>query len=455
MDRLPDSPLSCWLDLYGDYQPEPSLEGDLTVDIAVVGGGFTGLTTAYELLRVEPSLKVAVLEAKTAGYGASGRNGSFGMTVIGLGFSYTAFLKGKAFLKDAYTYMVRAVEAMDELIQREKLDCQRIRPGFLRVATTPAYIRRLQSEVELMESLGISDFTWLSAEETRSRVNSETYLGAMWEPRLLLVDPARLVRAEKRLAQREGAQVYENSPVLEIEGRSPYKLKTPAGQVTAGKVVFAVNAYSHRFVPLRRKQVPAFTYVIATEPLSYEALDSIGWDEYEGVEDARNLIHYYRLTQDQRIMMGGGPIGLTWNGNLDADSNPAAWAHLEQHIYTLFPQLKGVKITHRWGGPISVTTNLFPAIGSLNGGSLVYSLGCIGHGVSASHLNAQVMRDLALERKTDLVDSPFVNKPHLPWPSEPVQSAVAISLRGLLELEDRYHERIPKGFFPYQKTLLE
>jgi glycine/D-amino acid oxidase-like deaminating enzyme len=441
MDRLPDSPLSCWLDEFGDYTPEPVLKGDLTVDIAVVGGGFTGLAAAYELQCAEPSLKVAVLEAKTTGYGASGRNGSFGMTVVGLGFGFTALLKGKTFLKDAYTYMVRAVETMDELILRANLDCQRIRPGFLRVATTRAYVRHLQAEIELMESLGISDFVWLSAEETRSRVNSETYLGAMWEPRLLLVDPARLVREEKRLAKQAGAQIYENTPVLDIQGKSPYTLKTPSGQITAGKVVFAVNAYSHLFGPLRRKQVPAFTYVIATEPLTEQQLAPIGWGGFEGIEDARNLIHYYRLTPDHRILMGGGPVGLTYGGNLDADSNPSAWKHLEEHIHRLFPHLKGIKIDYRWGGPISVTTNLTPLIGSLNGGSLVYSLGCIGHGVSTSHLNAQVIRDLILEYKTDLVDSPFVNIRHLSWPPEPLQSAAALSLRSLLQLEDYYQER--------------
>lgn len=139
--------------------------------------------------------------------------------------------------------------------------------------------------------------------------------------------------------------------------------------------------------------------------------------------------------------MGGGPVGLTFGGNLDADSDPAAWAHLEQHIQRLFPHLKGVEISHRWGGPISVTTSLTPAIGSLNGGSLAYSLGCIGHGVSTSHLNAQVLRDLVLERQSDLVESPFVNRPHLSWPPEPLQSAAAYSLRSFLQMEDYYHER--------------
>jgi glycine/D-amino acid oxidase-like deaminating enzyme len=154
MNVLPDSPLSLWLDTYGPYQSEPPLQGTLEVDVAVIGGGFTGMVTAYELKRAEPAMRVAVLEARTAGYGASGRNGSFAMTVVGLGFGTTALIKGKQFLKEAHIYMERAVDCTDELILREGLDCDRIRPGFLRAATTKGYIKRLQDDIELMTSLG-------------------------------------------------------------------------------------------------------------------------------------------------------------------------------------------------------------------------------------------------------------------------------------------------------------
>ena len=439
--RLPESPLSLWLATYGPYVPEPALRGDHHVDVAIIGGGFAGLMTAYELKSAEPALRVAVLEAREVGYGASGRNGSFGMTVVGLGFGAMAMLRGRHFLRDAHAYMERAVDVLGELIAREELDCDCIRPGFLRTATTPGYVRRLQHDVALMQGLGFHGNDWIAGEALRKRVDSPRYLGAIWEPRLLLVNPAKLVREEKRLAQRVGAAVYEDTPVLEIEEENGFRLRTPEGTVQADKIAFTVNAYSHLFPLLHRKQINAFTYMIATEPLSEAQLASIGWQGREGIEDARNLIHYYRITPDNRLVMGGRPVGLRWANDLAADRNEAAWRHLERHVGFLFPQLRGIRVTHRWGGPISVTTNLTPALGYLRGKRAVYSLGCIGHGVSASHLNAQVLRDLLLERRTELVDSPFVNRRVIPWPPEPLRITLALTIRSALELQDWMYER--------------
>jgi glycine/D-amino acid oxidase-like deaminating enzyme len=439
--RLPDSPLSLWLDTYGPYAPEPPLAGELAVDVAVIGGGFTGVATANALRRAAPGLSVALLEARTIGYGASGRNGSFAMTVVGLGFGTTALIRGKQFLKDAHAYMERAVDTLDELILREHLDCDRIRPGFLRAATTASYVKKLQHEIELMASLGFSGIDWIDREAVRSRVGSPRYLGAMWEPRLLLVNPAKLVREEKRLALAAGVRVLENTPVEEITSMPRFRLRTPAGAVIAEKLVFATNAYSHLFPVLKRAQIPAFTYMIATEPLSDERLAPIGWAGREGIEDARNLIHYYRLTPDRRIVLGGGPVGLTWANALDGDDSEAAWKHLEEHLTFLFPSLSGVRITHRWGGPFSVTLNLTPALGHLGDRRAVYSLGCIGHGVSMSHLNALTLTDLLLERQSELTASPFVDRTVIPWPPEPLRISVAGALRGYLRLEDWFHER--------------
>ena len=439
--NLPSSPPSLWLDTYGSYTPEPPLQGDITVDVAIIGGGFTGLATAHELKRAEPSLRVAVLEHQTIGYGASGRNGSFGMTVVGLGFGTMAMLRGKQFVQDAHRYMMRAVDALDELIQCERLDCDRIRPGFLRVATTKGYIKRIQHDVRLMNDLGFDDIYWIDAEAVRARVNSRRYLGAMWEPRLVLINPAKLVREEKRLALKLGAAVYENTPALQIEQTPNFKIQTPKGTVTAEKIVFATNAYSHLFPELKSKQTPAFTYMVATEPLTPEQIAPLGWQGHEGLEDARNLIHYYRLTPDNRLVMGGGPVGLTYQGGLDADSDTAAWEHLHHHIRWLFPSLKDAKLTHRWGGPFSVTLDLTPALGYVGDQRAVYSLGCVGHGVSMSHLNAQTIRDLLLERQTDLFDCPFVNRRVIPWPPEPLRTAAAHALRAYLQVEDWAYER--------------
>jgi glycine/D-amino acid oxidase-like deaminating enzyme len=452
MITLPDSPLSLWLAEYGPYEERPPLSGDAAVDVAVIGGGLTGMATACEIRRADPSVSVAVLEAKQIGYGASGRNGSFAMTVVGLGFGTTAMLRGKKFLQRAHTYMERCVDELERFIDDNELDCAKVRPGFLRAATTPTYVTRLKKQVELMQSLGFSGIDWIEADEARAMVDSPRYLGGMWEPRLLLVDPARLVREERRLALELGAEVYEGTPVLAIASGAAatgvpgesFRILTPGGSLTAGKLVFATNGYSHLFPELRSKQIPAFTYMIATAPLTDDQLAGIGWAGGQGVEDARNLIHYYRLTPDKRIVMGGGPVGLTYSGGLDADSDEKAWRHLEEHIHWLWPHLGAVEITHRWGGPFSVTMDLTPALGYLGDERVVYSLGCIGHGVSMSYLNGRILRDLLLDGPdgTEARACPFVNRRTLPWPPEPLQSLASQSLRGYLRAEDAFHERV-------------
>ncbi len=446
---LPDSAPSLWLAEYGHYQPEPSLAGDISVDVAVIGGGLLGMSTAIALRRRGRAPTVAVLEAKTVGYGASGRNGSFAMTVTGLGFGTTAMLRGKRFLRRAHAYMEQCVDQLEEFIDEAGLDCGKIRPGFLRVATTPAYVRRLRKQVSLMSSLGFRGIEWIDAEATRKMVSSPRYLGAMWEPRLLLMDPARLVREEKRHAIAHGADVYENSPVLtvvKLPGAGGYRLLTPHGSVSAARCVYATNAYSHLFAELGRLQAPAFTYMIATEPLTSEQLSPIGWDGQQGLEDARNLIHYYRITPGPRIVMGGGPVGLGRGGDLDRDSDEKAWLHLERHLAWLWPHLSGIGVTHRWGGPFSVTADLTPALGYLGDDrTAVYGLGCIGHGVAMSYLNGEVLADLLTGDGDGAAarQCPFVSRRVMSWPPEPAATAARYAIRGYLQAEDAFREHRP------------
>lgn len=430
-----------WHASFGDYAPGDQLAGHVEADVAIVGGGFTGISTAYWLLEADPSLKVVVLESEVVGYGASGRNGSFAMTVVGLGLDVLAKLKGRDFVLAAHRYMERAVDTVGELVEREQLECDYTRPGFLRMATTPAYVKRIRKEVELAQSLGIDGIGWLERDAARERVNSDLYLGAWWEPRMALVNPLKLVREMKLRAQRRGAVIHEHSPVQSIERRGGFTLRSPGGTVSAGRVVLATNAYSHLLAQTRRKQSPAWTYIIATEPLSDAHFDAIGWAGREGVEDARNLIHYYRVTPDGRLLMGGGPVGLSYGTDMNRDANVHAWRHLEEHIAELFPALKDVKVEHRWGGPFSVTLDLTPAIGFLGDSRAVYSVGCIGHGVSMTHLNGRAIADLLLERSTDLAAGPFVNRRVLPWPPEPLRFGLSSALRAALQAEDWVRER--------------
>jgi glycine/D-amino acid oxidase-like deaminating enzyme len=431
-----------WHATYGQYDPRPPLAASERADVAIVGGGFTGIATAYHLLAAEPSLDVRVLESEVVGYGASGRNGSFAMTVVGLGLDVVAKVKGRDFALASHRYMERAVDLVGDLVEREGLDCDYTRPGFLRMATTPAYVKRLRKEVALAQDLGLDGIEWLDREQARAQVSSELYLGAWWEPRTALMNPLKLVRGLARAVDQSGGVIHEQTPVTSIaRDHGGFSLTTPAGRLRADRLVLATNAYSHLLEPTRRKQVPAWTYIVATAPLAAEQLAEIGWRDRQGVEDARNLIHYYRLTPDDRLLMGGGPVGLAIGDNMDRDVDHGAWRHLEEHIAQLFPVLRGVPVTHRWGGPFSITTDLTPAIGTIGDGRCVYALGCIGHGVSMTHLNGRVIAHMLLGRDDDVEQCPFVRHRVIPWPPEPLRYAAGVAMRLGLQAQDWFHER--------------
>jgi glycine/D-amino acid oxidase-like deaminating enzyme len=432
---------SFWLATYGPYQPDPPLEGDLNVDVAVIGGGYTGLATAHRLRLEAPGLEVAVLEAEVVGYGASGRNGGFSMTLFGLEPTVTKAFFGPQRMVEAHRYMEKAVDYVDGLVKEHAMQSDYERPGFLRVATAPGYVRRILHDMELLTSLGVTGIEWWDAGRLSTEVNSPRFLGAWWEPRTGLLNPAKHARELKRIAQESGAHIYENTPVTEICRGARFTLTTPGGTVRAERLVFATNAYSHLIPQLRSKQVPAFTHMVVTEPLSASQMASIGWKGRQGIEDGRNLIHYFRLTADNRLAMGGSDVSLSFGRNMERDLSPRTFADLERDTLWFFPMLKGIKFTHRWGGPVSVPIDMAPAIGFLGDRRAVYSLGCMGHGVSMTHLNGCTVADLLLERRTDLSEVWFVNRRMIPWPPEPLRFAASLAIRGYLRAEDAAYER--------------
>jgi len=436
---------SFWLATYGEYTPNPPVKGDLSVDVAIIGGGFTGLATAYNLRKDDPGMKVAVLEAEVVGFGASGRNGGFSMTLFGLEPAVTKSLFGQQRTVEAHRYMERAVDYVDALVREHKIQSDYEFPGFLRAATTTGYVKRIQHDLEILTSMGITGIEWIEAEKIRAEVDSPLFLGGWWEPRCGLLNPAKHARELKRIAQKAGVNIYEETPVLEIKRSPRFTLHTPGGTVAAEKVVFATNAYSHLIPGLRSKQVPAFTHMVVTEPLTDKQLATIGWKSRQGIEDARNLVHYFRLTADNRIAMGGSDVSITYGRNMERDLNPRTFADLERDVVRLFPQLKGIRFTHRWGGPVSVPIDMAPAIGFLGDPRAIYSLGCVGHGVSMTHLNGRTIADLLQERKTDLTEVWFVNRKMIPWPPEPLRLLASQVIRGYMRVEDALYERgMPK-----------
>ncbi len=423
------------------YTPGPPLSGDLEVDVAIVGGGFTGLAAAHFLKQEEPSLRVALLEAQVIGFGASGRNGGFSMTLFGLTLSITAARFGKARAREAHLYMERAVDLLAERIATLGLDCDYEHPGFLRVATSEKYRKRILHEIELAHSLGLEGIEWMEADRLAEEVRSPLYLGAWWEPRCGILNPAKLAWSWKEVVEGQGVEVVEGTPVRQIRRAGDrLELDTPGGTVRAGKLVLATNAWSHLIPMLRRKQVPAFTHIVLTEPLGERHFEAIGWRNRQGIEDARNLVHYYRLTADNRLLMGGRDISVAFGRDMDRDLNEEVFRQLEKDVRETFPVLEDVRFTHRWGGPVSVPVDMAPAMGYLGDPRVVYSLGCVGHGVSMTHLNGRTVTDLVLERTTDLTEVFFVNRRTIPWPPEPLRWAASRAILGYMRLEDRIYD---------------
>ena len=206
------------------------------------------------------------------------------------------------------------------------------------------------------------------------------------------------------LRRRREARIYEYSPLLKVEkiDRDGYRyaLKTPKGVLRVKRVVFATNAYSILFPELYKYQTPAFTRIVMTEPLTDEQMESIGWGNRAGIEDVRNFIHYYRLTKDNRIVLGGGDVGVTYGRNMEKDLDRGNFEHLKRYLFWVFPQLKGIKFTHEWGGPVSITMDMTPAIGFIDDKSMVYALGYIGHGVSATFNVGRTVAELLLNIDT-------------------------------------------------------
>jgi glycine/D-amino acid oxidase-like deaminating enzyme len=427
-----------------EYEPGPALRGRQEADVAIVGGGFTGLSAAHFLKEEEPGLKIALLEGRVIGYGASGRNGGFSMTLFGLTLGLTARRFGLVKAKEAHHYMERAVDMLRDLIGRHGIDCDYEHPGFLRVATSGPQRDRILREIDLADTLGLAGIEWMDQARLSEQVKSPLYLGAWWEPRCGLLNPAKLAWGWKEVTRRQGVEIFEQTPAVEIrrEAKGRIRLLAPWGEVVAKKLLLATNAYSHLVPQLKRKQAPVWTYIVLTEPLGERHFRQIGWKNRQGIEDARDLVRYYRLTADNRLLMGGRDVAIAFGSDMDRDRNEEIFIGLERDVRTIFPALKDIHFTHYWGGPVSVPVDLAPALGYLGNRDTVYSLGCVGHGVSMTHLNGKTCADLLLGRRTELTDMFFVNRTTLPWPPEPFRFLASRAVTEFMRREDRKYDAV-------------
>jgi glycine/D-amino acid oxidase-like deaminating enzyme len=392
--------------------------------VAVVGAGLTGLWTAYYLLREDPSLRVAVLEAETAGFGASGRNGGWCSALFPAGLAKLAALPGSS--REQALTLHRAMRAtVDEVLETadaENIDAQAHKGGTITLARSPAQLRRARAEVEAARAWGrgADDVRLLDAEQADARLRATRVLGATFTPDCAVLHPSRLVRGLARAVERRGGRIYEHTRVREIR---PRQALTEHGVVGAGTVVRATEGYTVSLRGMRRDVAPVYSLVIATEPLSGPVWERIGLRERESFTDHRNLIVYGQRTADDRLVFGGRGAPYHFGSRIRPgyDRETRVFAMLRRTLVDMFPVLAAARFTHAWGGALGIPRDWVASVGLDRDTGIDWAGGYVGDGVATTNLAGRTMRDLVLERDTDLTRLPWVGHRSRLWEPEPLR----------------------------------
>jgi glycine/D-amino acid oxidase-like deaminating enzyme len=441
-------PVPFWLDQPHAARPaaEPALSGRASADLAVVGGGFTGLWTALQAKEADPGRDVVLLEGRRIAWAGTGRNG---------GFCSASLTHGLANGRDRFPAELPELERLghqnlaeiEKTVARYQIDCDFVRSGELAVATAPWQAESLREAAAIAGQPGTS-LRLLSADAVRAELNSPGYLAGLWDADgCATVDPARLAWGLRRACLDAGVRICEHTPVIAVsedaDRSGPLTLATPGGSVSARRVALATGAFSPLLRRLRYYLLPVYDYVLMTEPLTAAQLASIGWQHRQGVGDSGNQFHYYRLTADNRILWGGYDAIYYFGGKITAaqDQRPATFTRLAEHFFATFPQLEGVSFSHKWGGVIDTCSRFCAFFGTARDGRLAYAAGYTGLGVGASRFGARVLLDLLGGTPTELTELEMVRTKPIPFPPEPVRSAGVQLTRWSLARADEHDGR--------------
>ncbi len=424
-DSLAETKFGCyWIeDVEESAARYPALTGDLTADYAVVGGGFAGLWTAIKLKTEHPDRKVVLLEGMRIGWAASGRNGGFCEASITHG-EPNAEARWPDEVDALYRLGQENLDEIERFVTENKLDVDFERTGQLSVANEEYQLEYFEESDE--------DHIVLDAEQVKARINSPTFHGGVFSPKENAnVHPAKLAAELARHAASLGVEIYEQTRVTGLNGRAdePIELETTAGTVWANQVALCTNVFPSLLKRYAFHTIPVYDYVLMTEPLSDEQLASIGWEGREGLADSANQFHYSRLTKDNRILWGGYDAVYHTGGRIKPKYEDRIESHrkLASHFFTTFPQLAGVKFSHRWAGVIDSSTRFCAFFGQAHGGRVQYVAGFTGLGVGATHFAADVMVDRFAGRTTERTELEMVKQMPLPFPPEPA-AAIGVNM---------------------------
>lgn len=437
--------LSLWWDTLPDDlvgEPRPPLDGSTEVDVAIVGGGYTGLWTAYALTLHDPGIRVAIVEAETVGYGASGRNGGF--VSAGIAGEVRVYER-----KHAMPWIVRAERAMIEgidwigdVVKGETIECGWIKSGAYRVATSAPQLARARAGLEGKRARGYtSDDAWfVTAAEIEAEVRIAGVLGGTYTPHCARADPARLARGLAEACERRGVTVYERSPALAI---GPGLVTCSAGSLRADVVVRATEAFTTRLPGESRSYLPIASHMLATEPLSASTWDEVGWTGCAPVADQRYQFVYAQRTPDGRIALGGRGLTYRRGGSIrEADEvQPAIHARLEQALRRLFPAAAEAPISHRWGCFFAAPRDWSMSVGFDRSSGLARAGGYSGHGVVASSLAGRTLADLITGTETELTGLPWVGHTSRRWEPEPLRFVATRTIAAVAASTDAAEDR--------------
>jgi glycine/D-amino acid oxidase-like deaminating enzyme len=436
-------PRPFWLDRPERPPASAPLEGRVEADLAIVGGGLGGLWAAVLAKEDDPSCDVVVLEADAVAAGATGRSGGFVNSSLTHGIA-----TGRSRFPEELPLLERlGRESFDRIVvalEHHRIGCDLELTGELSVALEPHEEGWLAEEAEELGRLG-HDAALLDRDAVRAELDSPLYRAGLWQRSGAgIVDPAKLAWGLARAARELGARLHERTPVTTLRNAgTAVELTTPAGSVLATRALLATGAFRSPLAQVRRRIVPVWDYVLVTEPLDPAQWEAVGWDRRQGVSDVANQFHYYRPTADGRILWGGYDAIYRFRNGVDPrlEQRAATFARLAQHFFTTFPQLEGVRFTHRWGGPIDTCSRFSAFYGTAHGGRVAYAAGHTGLGIAASRFGARVALDLLAGRETGATCTRLVRSKPLPFPPEPLRWAVIQATRRALAAADRRQGR--------------
>jgi glycine/D-amino acid oxidase-like deaminating enzyme len=442
------SDVSFWLATAGDLRPRSALRGRHAVDVAIVGGGFTGLWTAWYLSRRDPDLRIAVCEAEIAGFGASGRNGAWCSSGIGVTASGLAARYGRDTARAVVTAMRDTVDEIGRMCEMTGIDAAYRKGGVLRVARGVHEVDALEAAATTYRTLDLDQgMRDLTADQLRERVDIAGAHGALFDPHCATVHPGRLVRGLASTVEQRGVDVFERTPVTRIDpsddagGRAT--VHTRHGRVDADVVVAATEAWTTRLPGLRRSVLPVYSLIVLTEPLDDAYWDEIGWQGHECLSSHRLTVDYLSRTPDGRVLFGGRGAPYHFGSRIAARFDRHATTHgeLRSMLTSWFPGLRGVAISHEWGGPLGMPRDWLPNFTYDPTTGLAGAWGYTGQGVAASNLAGRTLTDLITGQPSPLTALPMAGHRSRRWEPEPLRWLGARYIQQAYARIDRRAER--------------